>query len=162
MPEHGPFDQEQDALSTRAAARLKAVYDAAENKVGCTDAEALKLLLAPCTKHGIPMGDWDKRVLAGLVLQPNANVISIAALIERAYRAGLAACDPGDPLGFVVVTWNQVSHQPDIDTPGLHDDRETAELERDSLREQTRAIGRGERHEVCAVVQLGGEDEGDG
>lgn len=60
----------------------------------------------------------------------------------------------GEVLGFVVVAWNQASGQPDIDTLGMHDDRETAELERDSRRERTREIGRRERHEVCAVISL--------
>jgi hypothetical protein len=64
----------------------------------------------------------------------------------------------GEILGYVVVTWNQASGWPDIDTAGLHDDRETAELDRDSRRERTAGIGRRELHEVAAVIRLEGED----
>ncbi len=64
----------------------------------------------------------------------------------------------GEILGFVVVTWPQMSPNPDIDTPGLHWERETAEIERDDRRKQTAAVGRGERHEVAAVVRLEKED----
>ena len=60
----------------------------------------------------------------------------------------------GEVLGFVVVTSNQASGQPDIDTPGLHHERETAELERDDRRRHTASVGRGERHEVAAVIRI--------
>jgi hypothetical protein len=59
----------------------------------------------------------------------------------------------GETLGFVVVTWPQTGGQPDIDAPGL-DDWDTACLERDARRAKTKAAGRGERHEVAAVVRL--------
>lgn len=62
----------------------------------------------------------------------------------------------GEILGFVVVTWNQASGQPDIDAPGL-DDRETADLECAERRAQTKALGRRERHEVAAVISIEGE-----
>lgn len=60
----------------------------------------------------------------------------------------------GEVLGFVVVTWPQTGSQPDIDVPGMHPERETADLERDDRRERTRAVGRGERHEVAAVIRI--------
>jgi hypothetical protein len=63
----------------------------------------------------------------------------------------------GEILGYVVVTWPQTGGQPDIDAPGL-DDRDTAFIERDERRAQTKAVGRGERHEVAAVIRL--EDDG--
>jgi len=62
----------------------------------------------------------------------------------------------GEVLGFVVVTFNQASGQPDIDAPGL-DDWDTACLERDDRRAKTKAAGRGERHEVAAVIRLEGD-----
>ena len=64
----------------------------------------------------------------------------------------------GEVLGFVVVTWPQMSPNPDTDTPGLHQERETADLERDDREARTAAVGRGERHEVAAVIRI----EGDG
>jgi hypothetical protein len=60
----------------------------------------------------------------------------------------------GEILGYVVVTWPQMSPNPDIGTPGLHWERETAELELADRRAQTSAVGRGERHEIAAVVRL--------
>ena len=60
----------------------------------------------------------------------------------------------GEILGYVVVTWPQVSPQPDIDTPGLHQERDTADLELAGRRAHTASAGRGERHEVAAVIRL--------
>ena len=61
-----------------------------------------------------------------------------------------------DPLGFIVVTWNQVpSLYPDTDLDGgLHFDLESAEVERDVRQAETARLGRGERHEVYAVTEL--------
>lgn len=58
----------------------------------------------------------------------------------------------GEILGYVVVTWPQTGGQPDIDAPGL-DDWDTACLERDDRRKRTRDAGRGEQHEVAAVIR---------
>lgn len=67
----------------------------------------------------------------------------------------------GEILGYVVVTWPQTGGQPDIDAPGL-DDLETARLERAGRQRATQAAGRGERHEVAAVVRLEDQEEGNG
>ena len=58
----------------------------------------------------------------------------------------------GEVLGFTVVTWNQASGQPDIDTAGMHDDIGTAIADRDSRRAETKARSRRERHEVATVI----------
>lgn len=58
----------------------------------------------------------------------------------------------GEVLGFVVVTWNQASGQPGIDTAGMHDDIETAIADRDSRRAETKDLSRGEQHEVATVI----------
>ena len=66
----------------------------------------------------------------------------------------------GDPLGYVVITWNQApSLYPDQDLEGgLHFDRESAEADRDWRRAETARLGRRERHEIYAVTEL--EDGG--
>lgn len=61
-----------------------------------------------------------------------------------------------EPIGYVVVTWNQVpSLLPDLDVIGMHLSREDAEYERDVMAAETAALGRGERHVVCAVIPVG-------
>ena len=58
-------------------------------------------------------------------------------------------------LGYVVVTFNQASHQPDIDTgSALHCELETARLELAERRAATAAVGRGERHVIAEVIEL--------
>ena len=65
-----------------------------------------------------------------------------------------------DALGYVVVTWNQASGRPDLETCGMYSDIDDADAERDALTSETQSAGRGERHEVCAVVPLeDGQDE---
>jgi hypothetical protein len=57
-----------------------------------------------------------------------------------------------DVLGWVVVEWNQASHQPDLGFATLHDDPEWAI---ESARQQwasARSHGRGERYTVHAVM----------
>ena len=62
-------------------------------------------------------------------------------------------------LGFVVVTFNQASHQPELDYSDLHADLESAKWERDDKRVRTMQAGRRERHVVAEVVEL---DDSDG
>ncbi len=63
----------------------------------------------------------------------------------------------GDSIGYLVVTFNQVSHRSDLDVIGLHDTRADAEAERDELAAETARAGRAERHVICEVVPAGDE-----
>lgn len=63
-----------------------------------------------------------------------------------------------EPLGYVVVTWNQASGQPDLETCGMHSEPGGAIAERGELRAETARSGRGERHEVCAVIPWNADD----
>ena len=60
----------------------------------------------------------------------------------------------GERLGYVVVTYNQASHRPELDVIGLHDARADAETERDELAAATARAARGERHVICEVVPV--------
>ncbi len=60
----------------------------------------------------------------------------------------------GEVLGYVVVDWNQASHQPDVDTTGLYLDRESAASDAVERQAETDRIGRGERHTVAAVIEI--------
>lgn len=60
----------------------------------------------------------------------------------------------GDRIGFAVVTYNQASHWPGFDYSDLHTELEDAENERDYKREETKKIGRGERHVIAEVIEL--------
>jgi hypothetical protein len=64
-----------------------------------------------------------------------------------------------DPLGYVVITFNQASHQPDLPVAAdLHTAFEDAVRARDWERAETAKSGRGERHVIAEVFELD-EDE---
>lgn len=60
----------------------------------------------------------------------------------------------GQILGYVVVDWNQASHQPDVDTAGLYTTREDADADAVARQAETDAVGRLERHTVAAVIEI--------
>lgn len=101
-----------------------------------------------------PLYLWQARAVIAALKGSGFTVVA-AAELDRLRAAARAADGDGETLGFTVVTWNQASAQPDIDAPGL-DDWDTACLERDDRRAKTAAVGRGERHEVAAVIRLEG------
>lgn len=67
----------------------------------------------------------------------------------------------GNSLGFVVCTFNQASHQPDLN-PGaaLHSDMRTAIIERDWKRKETAKSGRGEIHVIAEVFEVDEDSDG--
>jgi len=66
---------------------------------------------------------------------------------------------PDNSLGYVVVTFNQASHQPGLPMAAdLHSDLEDAVNARDWEREETVKVGRNERHVVAEVFEVR-EDE---
>lgn len=56
-----------------------------------------------------------------------------------------------DILGYVVVTWNQASHWPGMDSGDFYTDEEDAHAAARSMRAATKKVGRGEQHTVHAV-----------
>jgi hypothetical protein len=56
-------------------------------------------------------------------------------------------------IGYVVVEFNQVSHEPEVRGP-LYDDQRIAAAEADALRASTADIGRRERYAVAEVVLI--------
>jgi hypothetical protein len=56
-------------------------------------------------------------------------------------------------IGYVVIEFNQASHQPDIawQAPGLFDEEGDAARKADDLTELAREIGRRERYAVATV-----------
>lgn len=60
----------------------------------------------------------------------------------------------GEPIGYVVVTWNQASHWPGIDYAHLHDTATDARDDAARMTAETRKVGRGERHTAAAVIEL--------
>lgn len=77
-----------------------------------------------------------------------------AAERERIYAAMDRASDRSS-LGYVVVTFNQASHQPGLD-PGvdLHNRLEDAIPARDTERGETARIGRREHHVIAEVSEM--------
>lgn len=63
------------------------------------------------------------------------------------------------PLGWVVVEWNQASHQPGLTFGAdLHWSREDAVNEAAGLREQTTKTGRRERYTIAEVHEEDSDD----
>jgi hypothetical protein len=87
--EHGPFDSERQALATRAAAVIKAAFDAAPG-VGASVPESLKVMTDACAAAGVDLGTWDLGFLRGVAWGETANAVSLAGMVTRAYRAGKA------------------------------------------------------------------------
>jgi hypothetical protein len=66
-----------------------------------------------------------------------------------------------DPAGYVVVTYNQASHQPGLNLGAdLHSQLEDAVNARDWEREETKKNGRGETHYVARVFEMDEEEIG--
>lgn len=155
--EHGPFESEREALATRAARDAIAAFDA-DPGAGKGQPRNLKIMTDAIEAARVELTGYEQGLFRWLAGWELSSAVVLAGIIDRAYRAGLEAATSGEEIGFVVITRSQIDPNWDIDTPGLHQERETAELERDDRRERTRAVGRGERHEVAAVVRL--EEEG--
>lgn len=63
-------------------------------------------------------------------------------------------------LGYVVVTYNQASHQPGLPTGAdLYADFQDAVNARDWEQAETAKVGRGERHVIAEVIELDGDDD---
>lgn len=59
-----------------------------------------------------------------------------------------------DRVGYIVVTWNQASHQPGLDLGAdLHQHLDDAVFDRDYQRAETTRLGRKEIHEICVVTE---------
>lgn len=162
MAEHGPYGTEQEASATAAVRQARAAWDALTERA-LSDRQPvagkhvpihLKIMTDACQAAGVELGAFDKRTLEWLANYEDTTCQVIAGMVRRAWRAGLESAEPGDEIGWVVVTRSPLDPRWDVDTPGLHHERETAELERDDRRKHTQAVGRGERHEVAAVVRL--------
>lgn len=155
MADHGPFETEDDARLTPA---VRAVYEAARasNRRGAMGELNHRMLDEACTAAGVELGAYDHRILLWLaVFEPQMCAV-FAKLIRRAWLAGRAA--EGERIGFVVVTYNQASGQPELDYPDLHEGITDALCERDGKREDTATTGRGERHVIAEVVEMEGTD----
>lgn len=60
--EYGPFASEREALATRAAALIRAAYDAKPG-VGASVPEALKVMTDACAECGVDLGRMDLSTL---------------------------------------------------------------------------------------------------
>ena len=101
--EHGPFGTERDARATRAAASIRAAFDANPG-VGATEPEALRLMTEACEACGVVLGDYDLSLLRWMARWETGQVVSLIGIIHRAHEAGKAAAGPnlgekGDPNG---------------------------------------------------------------
>lgn len=90
MPEHGPFSSEREALATRAAAIIRAAFDASPG-VGASVPEALKVMTDACEECGVELGRMDLSTLKDIAWRETFETVSLAGMIRRAYQAGKAA-----------------------------------------------------------------------
>jgi hypothetical protein len=154
VADHGPFET-ADQARTPAVLAVYAAFDA-DPGAGKMAPHNLAMLTAACQAAGVELGAYDARILAWMGSWEPQTCAVIAGIIRRAYLAGLEA--EGDRIGFVVVTYNQASGRPGLDYPDLHDGITDAMCERDRKREETAATGRGERHVIAEVTEMGDGD----
>lgn len=64
-----------------------------------------------------------------------------------------------DRLGYVVIEYNQASHQPDVVNDSFTWRRDDAEEMAQHERDKTAGYGRLERYTIAEVVELGGDDD---
>ena len=65
----------------------------------------------------------------------------------------------GNSLGYVVVTFNQASHQPGLNTGAdLHTELDDAVIAREWERAETAKCGRGEVHVIAEVFEMEEDD----
>jgi hypothetical protein len=88
--EYGPFDNERQALATRAAARIRAAFDANPG-VGASVPECLRVMTEACAECGVDLGRMDLSTLQDIAWRETFETVSLAGMIRRAYEAGLAA-----------------------------------------------------------------------
>ncbi|WP_326646076.1 hypothetical protein OG884_15605 [Streptosporangium sp. NBC_01755] len=60
---------------------------------------------------------------------------------------------------YLVITYNQASHQPELGSWSLYTDLDDAQAERDDQQAQTDAVGRRDRHVVAEVTPIESEDD---
>jgi hypothetical protein len=94
MSENGPFNDERAALSTRAAARIRAAFDAKPG-VGASVPEALSVMTEACEECGVELGRMDLSTLQDIAWRETFETVSLAGMIRRAYEAGQAAGHEG-------------------------------------------------------------------
>lgn len=92
--EWGPFSCEREALATRAAAAIRAAYDAAPG-TGATFPAALKVLTDACEAAGVELGAYDLSPLRQMSYMEIAQCAALAGIIRRAFEAGKAAALEG-------------------------------------------------------------------
>lgn len=91
--EHGPFQTEREALSTRAAARIRAAFDAKPG-VGASVPEALKVMTEAAGECGVDIGALDLITLKGIAWRETYETVCVAGIIRRAFKAGKASGNP--------------------------------------------------------------------
>jgi hypothetical protein len=92
--EHGPFNSEREALATRAAAAIRAAFDAAPG-VGASVPTALKVMTDACAECGVDLGRMDLSTLQDIAWRETFETVSLAGMIRRAFGAGQAAGPDG-------------------------------------------------------------------
>ena len=94
MTEYGPFETERDAVATRAAASIRAAYDAAPG-AGATFPAALKVMTDACEAAGVELGTYDLSPLRQMSYMEIGQCVSLAGIIRRAFEAGRAVGPDG-------------------------------------------------------------------
>ena len=97
--EFGPFQTEREALATRAAARIRAAFDAKPG-VGASVPESLAVMTEACGECGVELGRMDLSTLQDIAWRETFETVSLAGMIRRAYAAGKAAALEGAETGW--------------------------------------------------------------
>lgn len=94
--EYGPFENERQALATRAAAVIKAAFDARPGP-GASEPECLKVMTDACEATGVELGAYDLGLLRWLAKWETGQAVALAGMIRRAYLAGQASQSGPEP-----------------------------------------------------------------
>jgi hypothetical protein len=94
MPEHGPFETEDDARMTPA---VRAIWETigTTSRPRLMDELNLRMLDEACVATGIDAGEYGHRILAWLANMEPQTCVVFADLIIRAHEAGKAATMEG-------------------------------------------------------------------
>jgi hypothetical protein len=83
----GPFENEDQALATPEAARMRAAFDANPGP-GAGDAGRLKVITSACETAGVTLGAYELRFLQWISQWETAQAVALAGIIRRAAQPG--------------------------------------------------------------------------
>lgn len=92
MPEHGPFESDDEV---RALPEVAAIYEAYDHGFGTGNLSGAPLITAACDAAGVAIGAYDARTIEWMGNWEPHTCAVFAGLIRRAHESGKAAGPDG-------------------------------------------------------------------